>query len=118
MNDFIMWLVLFAIIYWFFTRHDRKDRERWPSLMSEEDYLRKQGTPAAKKCANTMRKMRKKARTDKRMAEELDREDNMAWRAKMEVDKQGDMDRMRNTIDEMDRKIKDLEFENLRNRRY
>ena len=47
-----------------------------------------------------------------------DREDNMAWRAKMEVDKQGDMDRMRNTIDEMDRKIKDLEFENLRNRRY
>ena len=36
----------------------------------------------------------------------------------MEADKQGDMDRMRNTIDEMDRKIKDLEFENLRNRRY
>jgi len=25
---------------------------------------------------------------------------------------------MRNTIDEMDRKIKDLEFENLRNHRY
>ena len=43
MNDFIMWLVLFAIIYWFFTRHDRKDRERWPTLMSTEDYLRKQG---------------------------------------------------------------------------
>ena len=36
----------------------------------------------------------------------------------MEADKQGDMDRMRNTIDEMDRKIKDLEFENLRNHRY
>ena len=106
MNDFIMWLVLFAIIYWFFTRHDRKDRERWPALMSEEDYLRKQGTPAAKKCANTMRN------------DGLDREDNVAWRAKMEADKQGDMDRMRNTIDEMDRKIKDLEFENLRNRRY
>ena len=118
MNDFIMWLVLFAIIYWFFTRHDRKDRERWPSLMSEEDYLRKQGTPAAKKCAKIMRKMRKTARTDKRIAEELDREDNVTWRAKMEADKQGDMDRMRNTIDEMDRKIKDLEFENLRNRRY
>lgn len=118
MNDFIMWLVLFAIIYWFFTRHDRKDRERWPSLMSEEDYLRKQGTPAAKKCAKIMRKMRKTARTDKRMAEELDREDNVTWRAKMEADKQGDMDRMRNTIDEMDRKIKDLEFENLRNHRY
>lgn len=118
MNDFIMWLVLFAIIYWFFTRHDRKDRERWPTLMSTEDSLRKQGTPAAKKCAKIMRKMRKTARTDKRMAEELDREDNVTWRAKMEADKQGDMDRMRNTIDEMDRKIKDLEFENLRNRRY
>ena len=65
-----------------------------------------------------MRKRRKKARTDKRIAEELDREDNMEWRAKMEADKQGDMNRMRNTIDEMDRKIKDLEFENLRNRRY
>ena len=113
-----MWLVLFAIIYWFFTRHDRKDREGWHTRMGTEDHLRKQGSPAAERCANSMGKMRKEARTDKRMAEELDREDNMAWRAKMEVDKQGDMDRMRNTIDEMDRKIKDLEFENLRNHRY
>ena len=55
MNDFIMWLVLFAIIYWFFTRHDRKDRERWPTLMSNEDYFRKQGNPSLKKYANTLR---------------------------------------------------------------
>ncbi len=45
MNDFIMWFVLFAIIYWFFTRHDRQDRERWPSLMNTEDFCRKRESP-------------------------------------------------------------------------
>ncbi len=118
MSDFIMWFVLFAIIYWFFTRHDRKDRERWPNLMSTEDYFRKKGTPTMKKCANIMRKRRKKARTDKRIAEELDREDDISWRARMEADKQGEVDRMRSTMNDMERKIKDLEFENMRNRRY
>lgn len=36
----------------------------------------------------------------------------------MEADKQGEVDRMRSTMNDMERKIKDLEFENMRNRRY
>lgn len=114
----ILAVVLYVIGSAIFGRADRKDRKRWPYLMRQEKELleigKKEGISIEIKYAAMMRKQRKKARKDEKLAKILDAREAAAEEAYFDDLPRRRAADMEQKMADMQRKINDLEWENRR----